>query len=204
MKIICIAGHSCSGKSTALEFLRRFLPNSKTVSGDSFWLESLVHFAKEFEQIFGIPLDREKPGASLIRVECDPHTTTEKYRELFHLRAAFVEKQINKEINKAKEQGKDYIIVEYVLLPVLDVWKSADFRIMVTSKKSVRAEQLLVRFAKYGNPEDGARRSHNLREIVFGEVVDNAVDVDFVVQNNYDKTFERDLEKVCRKIIHFQ
>ena len=179
----------------------RYLSNSASISGDKFWLESLVVFAEEFERIFGFPLNKEKPGASLIRAECAPSTTVEQYGELFGLRARHIEKVIEKEIAKAKTQGKDFVVVEYVLLPVLSLWKRADFRIIITSEKSARAEHLRVRFAKYGNSEEGARRSHNLREVVFGAVVDKALSVDFVVKNNYDKAFEQDLEKVCKEIL---
>jgi len=212
MEIILITGHSCAGKQTTTAIMSRFLKNSVAIHADVYIRPGLVHLASQFKEIFGIPVTSGKsesipnppyihfehdPSIALCQVETDPQTTSEQYMKLFHLLAQYTEKQIESDIETAREQGKDFVIVEYVMLPILDIWKRANYRVMISSNKQARIKHLGARFERKGYSCEVAQKSYELRQAVFGPMLDSATSVDCYITNNYDENYERDLRHMC-------
>lgn len=199
MKIICISGYCCSGKSTAIEIMAHCLPNSAIVSGDDFLIAAILKHRKEFEEIYKTPLDIENLP------ECITHATNDAsdkciktYRRFCNIFLPFIESKIENAVEENKKQGRDFIIVDYVSLPSFKIWKYASCRVMIVSDKKLRAKKYRERaMTKHGSYNENW---HNLRENVFVEVIENASDIDFLIENKYNEDFEKNLINICQKI----
>lgn len=204
MKIICISGHCCSGKTTAVGTIAKHLANTGIIRGDDYLIPALINHAKEFER-FGFCLDKENIGNCLLQAENDSQTTKEIYQEFWCIIASCIENEIEQEVAKFKKQSKNYVVVEYVMLPILKIWKHADYRVIITTDKEKRFMQSCIRFTKgTGLPAERMFKSHNLKEVVFGSIVENAVNVDFSITNNYDSQFDKELANFCKHIAEEQ
>ena len=199
MKLICISGQFCSGKTMAVEILAEYLPNSAIVHGDDYFVDALLKHKNEFEEVYGASLDLEKPTASLRSVNDNFNDESVKtYIRFCNIFMPYIESKIEKAVIKNKEQGKDFIIVEYVSLPKFKMWESADFRIMISPNKQVREAKLYERTI--------AKREYNtgyelIRENAFEDIIRSANNIDFVINNNYDENFKKDLIYLSEKII---
>jgi len=85
-----------------------------------------------------------------------------------------------------------------------DVWKNADYRVLLTTTKVKRAEQRHKRFEQKGLLHDGMdiENLHYLRETILCADIENAKDIDYTITNNYDEQFEIDLKELCNKIVN--
>jgi hypothetical protein len=69
---------------------------------------------------------------------------------------------------------------------------------MITSNKELRATKLYERTI--------AKREYNegfelIRYNAFSEIIEQASNIDFIIENNYDESFEKDLKHLCQEII---
>ena len=200
MKIICIAGHCCSGKTTAIGIMAKHLPNSEIARSDNFLAAALIEHRKEFEEIYKIPLDTENPYESYRRALSDDSPESVKtYIKFENILSPFLENKVEKAVEE-KQQGKDFIIAEYVMLPVFKIWEYADYRIMITSNKELRAIKWRERAIIKGSYNKNDRH-HYVRENALAGIIENAGNIDFLVENKYDENFERDLIHLCQKIV---
>ena len=198
MKIICISGQFCSGKTTAIEIMTHHLPNSAIIYGDHFLIDALLEHKKEFKKIYNIPLDLNKPTASLRNA--NKNATGEnikKYIQFCNIFMPYIENGIKKAVMKNQKQGKDFVLIEYVSLPSFKIWEYADWRIMIIPNKKTRKLKLYKRTI--------AKREYNegfelIRENAFRKIIDSAKNTDFIIKNNFNKNFEKDLINLCQKI----
>ena len=200
MKIICITGHCGTGKTTAIKIMEKQLPNSAVVRGDKYWIDAILKHQNEFEEIYHIPLDMNKPYECLINVSNDSNIENkEKFLKFFCSFAPFIEKNIEEKILECQKSAKDFILVEYVTLPMFQIWKKADFRIMITSNREKRHIKIAERtLEKRGtNNEDEFAK---LRENVFARFIENINDVDITIYNKYNNEFAKELIELCDKI----
>lgn len=198
MKIICVSGQFCSGKTTAIDIMAQNLPNSAIVHGDNYLTDALLNHQKEFEEIYQVNLDLMNPTASLRSVNNIATTENIKtYIQFCNIFVPDIEKDIEKAVVENKKQGKEFIVVEYVSLPSFNIWKYADFRIMIVPNMEIRKKKLYERTI--------AKREYNedfelIRESAFKDIIENAKNIDFVIENNFDENFENDLIHLCQEI----
>ena len=200
MKTICISGLCGSGKTTAVTTLAQHLPNSAAVHGDIFFRTALLRHKNEFEEIYGFRLDTAQPGRSLRRAANNASIESiRKYHEFFHILAPYIEQEIENAVFANQKQGKNFCLVEYVTLPMFRIWAQADYRVIVFQNKELRKSKVRERtIEKYGQ---NSEEHHTFREAAWGTLIDNAIDIDFSVENRYDDTFERDLIILCRNFL---
>ena len=200
MKIICLTGHCGTGKTTAIKIMEKQLPNSVVVRGDKFWIDAILKYQNEFEEIYHVPLDINKPYECLINLSNDSKIESkEKFLKFFCSFVSFIEKNIEEKIVEYKKNEIEFILVEYVTLSMFKIWKQADFRIKITSNQEKRFVKIAERtLEKRGtNNEDEFAK---LRENVFARFIDNIDDVDVVIHNDYNNEFEKELINLCSKI----
>jgi uridine kinase len=198
MKVICITGQFGSGKTTAVGIMARCLPNSAAIYGDGFLVAALLQHQKEFEEIYQMPLDEDHPTASLRAAndKASPENIA-VYRRFCEIFMPSIENEIEKAVAAERRQGKSFVVVEYVGLASFAIWRRADYRVVIKTDDKLRAANLYRR--------DVAKRSYNegferLREKVFAEIIRKASGVDFIVENNFDEVFEKDLSGLCQAI----
>jgi hypothetical protein len=95
-------------------------------------------------------------------------------------------------------QGKDFILVEYVTLPIFKVWQYADCRIMIVSNKTIRSQNLHKRAALHKSTVNDIFTF--VRETALSELIENVGNVDFMVENKYNEEFEKDLMRICQTL----
>ena len=198
MKIICVSGEFCSGKTTAIDIMANHLPNSAIIHGDNFLNDALINHEKEFKEIYNVALDLTNPTASLRAVNNNLTSESIKtYIEFCNIFMPYIENKIEKIVAENREQGKNFVIVEYVSLPSFKIWESADFRIMIVPNQVIRKTKLYERTI--------AKREYNedyeyIRKSAFKEIIENAKNIDFNIINYFDENFEKDLISSCREI----
>jgi len=200
MKIICITGYRGSGKTTAIKIMANNLSNSAIIRGNIFLVYSLLKHTKEFEKIFKIPFDKENPYDCIISAgNNDSVDNIERNRQFFKYIFPFIETEIEKAINEQKSRGREFILVEYVSLPIFKIWKQADYRVMIVSNKEQRGIKMCERMITMNESfkEEGW---HNLSEKLFEDIIENAENIDFTVENRYNENYEKDLIHLCQKI----
>ena len=196
MKTICIAGHCGSGKTTAIKVMEKRLPNSAVIRGDTFFTSNLRKYGKIFEEIYKTPMDMENPlnNFEIAHTEAT-RESIENYRRFFNAFAPSLENEIENAISE-KKHGKAFILVEYVTLPIFKVWQYADCRIMIVSNKKARSEKLSERAALHNSTVNDVFTF--VRETALSELIENADNVDFTVDNDYNEKFEKDLTRICQ------
>ena len=196
MKTVCIAGHCGSGKTTAIKIMEKHLPNSAVIRGDTFFTSNLRKYGKIFEEIYKAPMDMENPLNSFEFVHTEATGAgIENYLRFFNAFAPSLENEIENAISE-KKHGKDFVLVEYVTLPIFKVWKYADCRIMIVSNKNVRSEKLSERAALHNSTVNDVFTF--VRETALSGLIENVSNVDFTVDNNYNEEFEKDLMRICQ------
>jgi uridine kinase len=206
MKLVLITGHSCSGKTTAAKMITKFLPNCVVIHGDSFLRDAIRHYAKEYKQMFGIDAEAGVPGLglglpALDVLERNPNVSIAEYRKIMDMYSAFVDGRIQTAIEEIRTQCPDYLVIEYVFLPKFDIWKRADARVLVSNTKEQRAQGITLRDCQRGRGY--SEELHNKREAAFGDVVDNATDLDFAILNTYDADYEETVKWLAERIVQF-
>jgi len=196
-KLICIAGHCGSGKTTAIEIMAQHLSNSAIVRGDLFLKDALLNHAKDFENIYKILLDKEQPFQSFMRVSVDT-SDIKKYLQMFNAFIPFIESEIEKAVAEYKKQDIEFVLVEHITLPNMKIWQQADYRVMITSNRELRIKKLRERLtANHGENEEKFTLLSESALAVFSE---NANKIDFIIENRYNEFFENDLICLCQNI----
>ena len=200
MKIICITGFSGSGKSKATDMFVENLPNSAAVMGSLFLRHSAPLFKKEFEEIFEMTLDMEHPEDSLRE---GVNKSAAQHRAYMDVIGSYIENEINTAIKNAEENGCEYFIVDWIELPILEIWKKADYRIMIDAQDDVRTYHLANR--RNGRSENAMKfyseRTSQIRKDTFREALVNAKGVDYLIFNEYDEHLKNEVEYLCQKIV---
>ena len=198
MKIICIAGHCGSGKTTAIKIMAKHLPNSAVVRGDSFFTSNLKKYGNVFEEIYKTHMNMENPLGSFEFVYKEATAEgIENYLRFFNTFAVSLEEEIENAISEIKH-GKDFVLVEYVTLPIFKVWQYADCRIMIVSNKKARSEKLSERAALRNSTVNDVFTF--VRESALAGLIENVSNVDFTVENSYNEKFEQDLMGICQTL----
>lgn len=201
MKLVCIAGHCGSGKTTAIEIMAQNLPNSAIVRGDLYLKDALLKRSKEFEEIYNIPLDRKQPFKCFMDVSVNASSVknAERYIKMFTAFIPFIESEIEKAIIYHQKQSKDFILVEHITLPSMKTWAKADYRVIVTSENMFRIKKLKERMtSNYGENEERFTLLSEKTLALFAETANN---VDYFIENKYNDNFEKELLSLFGKIV---
>lgn len=200
MKLVCIAGNCGSGKTTAIEIMARCLPHSVVVRGDLYLKDALLNYSKEFKEIYNVPLDREQPFKSFMSVSTDASATIniKKYLQMFNVFMPFIENEIEKAVIEHKKQDKDFILVEHVALPSIKTWEKADYRVMIISENELRIKKLRDRMTS--KHSDNEEKFTLLSETALTVLSETAVNVNFIIENKYNESFEKEIIDKCQRI----
>jgi len=199
MKIICIAGHCGSGKTTSIKIMFQYLPNSIVIRGDKYLSAALLKHGNTFEEIYKIPFDTEQPLKCWLNTHDNASLeNADTYFRFFHTFVPTLEKLIEIAILENKKKYS-YILVEYVTLPMFKIWNDADYRIMINSNKELRALKLHER-AIANNKMSHNENSTKIRENILSKIIDNANEINYIIENKYDEKLERDLVILCNNL----
>jgi len=182
MKVICIIGLPGSGKTTTSQIFSQNLQNAPYIDVDALTFNSVVPFANEFEEIFGIPVNKENPFESLLFAF---ETSTEQVEAFFDAVHSFVNNQLNQIIEAKRSDNIPFIIFNYGEMSKMDIWKEADYRIHIsTTQKRLeifyRREKLL-NISTY-------RPKYSNRYVTFAvkKTLANTTDIDYTIHNHYE------------------
>ena len=199
MKVICLTGYSGSGKSKATDLFVENLPNATVIKGSDFLRTSAPHFPKEFEEIFEMPLDAINPEDSLRE---GVNKSTRQHRAYMDVIASYMETQIKNAMNDARNKGFNFLIIDWIELPKMDVWKTANYRIMVDAPDDIRTNRLLNRDGRSEKAKKFySEKTSVIRRETFNEVLQNAKPVDYLMYNGYNEHLLGEIQYLCQKII---
>lgn len=138
MNIIGIFGASGAGKSTVSKIFEKHLPNSLLISGDIFMMDQMQALDKEiFEKLNTV---KEKGVFSSNYF----FQTFESQKTVFYVIEKPVTELIKEKI-KNEGQGKDYIIIDWLFLPMCNLYEECDTTICVTATNELKIERLTNR-----------------------------------------------------------
>jgi len=153
MKIIGISGASGSGKSTISKKIHELLPNSTIIYGDLYMME----LAQTMEDEIFLKLGQKK----------EPGVFSSNYffqsYESEKILVSVIENQLTKLIEKDLEKesnNNDYIIIDWVFLPLCNLFNKCDITIYVNTNYEKRIERLKTRMRN----ETVHKRNWNLLE----------------------------------------
>jgi len=199
MKIICLTGYSGSGKSKATDLFVENLPNATSIKGSVFLRNSAPLFPKEFEEIFEIPLDVNHPEDSLRE---GVNKSAFQHRAYMDVIASYMENEIENTIKTATEKGFGFLVIDWIELPKMEVWKRADYRIMVDAPDKIRTAHLINRGGRSENVKKFySENTSIIRKETFKGVLCSAKLVDYLIYNEYDEHLSNEIQYLCDKII---
>lgn len=184
MKVVCVTGHSGSGKSTFSKILSDKNRNSIVIDIDALAHRALTEqpVINEIRRIFGEivfvndKVDRKKLG-EIVFVD------KEKKRTLYQL--TWIE--MKRYIDQILRQNYDLVILDWFLIPDKHYWVVCDARILVKSDDEIRKSRILTRDniqEEYYRKRE--KNKYDYSKIKFDYVVNNNTsEEDFINEVNY-------------------
>ena len=203
-KIICITGYSGSGKTTMAKLMKKYLPNSCLIIKDAEM--SHIYNVEEFERnhsVIGIPVNtnnatvyfREaatictKAQESIAFASADTET---KYLELL---SRYLEDRFNMKMKSLLSDNQiEFIILEFICLPVFKIWNDADFRIIV---RPSNWESLIKNVGKRGDSVTVTPDIAKARYLSTKHILENVSNVTHEFINHYDNKYKKEIKKFC-------
>lgn len=149
-----LTGFSGTGKSTLSKQMKEKIPNSRYVDGDIYMYGTLTQYRKLTEEMWGESIYKSNGDLSFTCVT----TGGEKGREFMKIVSPWISKQIEEEIERAKNDGIDCLIIDWTALPSLEVWKYIDVKVHIISDEVKRHEMLAARKIRGCSPEFAKKR----------------------------------------------
>ena len=169
MKIIGISGASGTGKSTVSKLLLKYLPNSLLINGDLYMMEQLqIQDEKIFKKL---KIKKEKGvfSSNYIFQSFENQNTTIKVIENAVIKS--IKEQIKKE-----GKNKDYIIIDWLFLPLC----------CVTAEYDIRLERLTKRLKNETIHKIGTKLFERYKD----GIIENRVKFTALNEYGYNSTFE--------------
>ena len=170
MEIIGITGLSGTGKTTIAEKLSEILPNAKCETGDKWMFKIESEFRELARATWGDEILESKEKTLLEYI----FEQGEQGIEFIRKTLPWINQKILEEMKKYEEQGKEYFIIEWALLPVLDIWENLDCRFYVNSDNEKRHSMLLKRTKGYCD-EKKAQIRDEFAAFAFEEIGENVI-----------------------------
>lgn len=138
MKIIGVSGGSGAGKSTVSKRLAEKLPNSLLINLDNFMHEESIRLEDEILKKLNKPKDEKIYSYNYY------HETLETIKIWVNMIKDGVIKKVESVI---KNEGvkKDYIIIDWVFLPLCNFFTKCDFTVCITADYEMRLKRLINR-----------------------------------------------------------
>lgn len=194
MYIIGVTGYSGTGKSTSAKKLSETFENVKYIEGD-YWMHQIPeHFKDLMIETYGRDkIESTKSAGKLLGIIFQD---TEKGKAFFDKVMPWMNEQFMQALEDARNQGTEYVVCDWALLPALDIWKQSDMRVKVdTSTPDERYNKLFER--GLGNRKDllqekteeerkKAFSAYKKRDDFVDAIIGNAKDDAFLLENNFD------------------
>jgi energy-coupling factor transporter ATP-binding protein EcfA2 len=206
-KIICITGYSGSGKSTMIKFMQKYLPNSHFIYRDGNKEMKKIKNHEEFEKRYGLPVNTDDALKYFMEVAISVTNTdsanvyadvavNKKYLELV---AAYFEIKFEEELADILiKTVPQFVILDWISLPVFKIWNKADYRIMV---RPVKWDSLLENVGRREGAFPVTPDVVKARYLATKEIIDNAENITHVVLNNYDDEYEQKIKDLCAELV---
>lgn len=149
-----LTGFSGTGKSTLSKEMQKKIPNSRYLDGDIYMYGTLTHFKELTEEMWGDTIYKPNGELSFTCVT----TGGEKGRKFMKEVSLWISEQIEKEIEKAKKDRIDCLVIDWTGLSSLDVWDKLDVKVHVISDEEKRHEMLSKRKIRGCTPEFAKKR----------------------------------------------
>jgi len=204
--IICITGVSGSGKTTMIKLMNKYLPVSYIITKDNEMIK--IQNPDEFEKKYGVLVNTDnvldyfhEVAVSTTKIDVANAFTDIVTEKIFlNLVAVFLEKKYEEKLaNILRETQPQYIILEWVSLPIFKIWNKANYRIIV---KPANWDLLVEHVKKRGNIITVTPDIAKTRYLATMEMIDNAVNITYEVINNYDYKYEQVIKNLCNEIVN--
>ena len=194
-KVICVSGLSGVGKTTLCNILSQNLDVMHIVV-DEIYKQTPFCCPNEFKQIYGQLSNAEniKQTLSLIK-----DGTVEKEMEYFTAVFSTVNSMIMKISEDFMQSDKRFLLLDWSAIAQTDLWKTADYKILVYSAKLQRHNALMEReIKKYHSFRSDLI---NVRDQIYGDAVKVAEkDANIILHNNYDASFYDYIKQISERI----
>ena len=147
--IIGVSGGSGTGKSTLTRRLQEILPDAYLINGDIFMHEESIKLENEIMSKIGEPKD---PNVFSYNYYLDSFDNVKKWVETIEDNViAYIKRIIE------NEKKHNYIIVDWVFLPLCKFFKECDLSICVTCDYDIRLNRLTKRLSDKSIYNEGDR-----------------------------------------------
>jgi energy-coupling factor transporter ATP-binding protein EcfA2 len=202
-KIICITGYSGSGKTTMIKLMQEYLPNSHSIYRDGNKEMLKIQNPEEFEKKYGVPVNTNdvieyfREVASFVTNTDFANADTDvafvkKYLELVTIYFEIKYEEILADI--LTKTTPQFVILDWLTLPLFKIWNKADYRIMVKPAKwDLLVENVRKRESAYPVTSDIAKA----RYLATREIIEGAENITHVVLNHFDDEYEQIIKNLC-------
>ena len=206
MKIVCISGYSGSGKTTMINFMKKYLPNAYFITKDEADIR-IIKNPGEMERIYGVPVDTDQITRyfnSVVAfrngIDIKEMSSDLKYQaQLWQLLSPYVEQKYDELLRDIlSKTTPDIVVVESSSVTRFKIWKEADYRIIVRpSNWELLIEKVLQRPGRRPMSREAVIARNKFTK---AELIDKAENVTFEIINNYDESFETTIKDFCDKL----
>ena len=195
--IICITGYAGSGKSTMSNMLENHLPNARCIHVDDYYADYVTQFPEDVEQIFGQPVDTSNGLLYLEKfVRKLDVREYKKFCDAFNLYANYRLAKDATSIISAHQPR--FLIVEHYMLPILCIWKRADYKLLIQTNKLELQSELLSNREIFAWDRSFAKIVNSAAR----ECIENiAESVDYTIHNNFDDNFNEHVKNIALQIL---
>lgn len=176
MTIIGISGASGSGKSTISKKLNELLPNSAIIYGDPYMMELAQTMETEIFSKLGQKKEKGVFSSNYF------FQSLENEKIFINVIKKELTKLIELEIEN-KHHNKDYLIIDWVFLPLCNLFDKCDITICVNTDYETRLERLKIRMKN----EKVHNRNWNLLEKYKPETLERRAK--FTALNDFGYTY---------------
>lgn len=201
MKIIGVSGSSGSGKSTVAKRLASILPDADLIDVDVFMRKVTVDKESEILKIMGIKYTEGEYSHNY-------YVNEYYFRSFKDVEIWFntIKKSVNDMIEEAlkKSVDKEYVIVDWLYLPVCDFYKKCNYTLFVKTDKEITENRLAERLknkSMYKKNSDGTYSTYKAWAIE-NRVKYTSLDK-FGYKSQYQITNDGDFNSLYKKVDEF-
>lgn len=197
MKIIGISGSSGAGKSTVSKLLLEELPNSILISGDIYMMEQMQKLDEEIFKKLNIKKEKGVFSSNYV------FKSFENQKITFEVIEEDVIKSIKKDIEELG-QDKEYIIVDWLFLPMCKFYNECDITICVTADFDIKLTRLTNRMKNETIHKIGTKLLERYHEGIIENRIKFTTLNDYGYKSQYEidnSTTEEELKTNVKKLV---